>query len=482
MEENGILKKSFLNTAEIYCFQLLLYRKAMKKLENEELVIKVEQKNGIIKYIKNPFLTLAEKASEILLKFLNVLLFTPAALNKLELLPKVAEEDNQIKGSDIFKQYIKDVQEKKILVCKKMQLVIKRHVKDLQRKDIYLDEKIIDDIYNFCRKYIKHVKGDIAKKTYILEPFQLFIAGSIFGWKKKEDNSRRYTKSFIFLARGNAKTDLAAISALYEYYESEKIGQEIIILATTKEQAAICFQRAANMISFNPKLRQDSKTSKVRHHNYKEKGKSTGVMKALASESNTLDGQRVTFGILDEIHAYKDRNLFDVIKSSQGTMKDTHLMMITTAGFLTNGFCMDEYNYAAKVLKEEVVADEEFIYIAELDSLKEWQKPEKYIKANPNLGKSVILEKLIQDQEKAFVDTESKKSFIAKNCNIFLNASSSHFDFQTFKENNGAFNINSEKMKELTWYGGVDLSNRLDLTSVSLVAFDKEKKLYILNK
>ncbi|MEA3445946.1 MAG: terminase TerL endonuclease subunit, partial [Bacteroidota bacterium] len=248
------------------------------------------------------------------------------------------------------------------------------------------------------------------------------------------------------------------------------------------EQAAICFKRAADMIAFDPKLSKYSRTSKARHYNYKEKGKSTGEMRALASESNTLDGLRVTFGILDEIHAYKDINLFDVIKSSQDTMQNTHLMMITTAGFLTTGFCMDEYNYATKALEGKVTADEEFIYIAELDSLREWKEPEKYIKANPNLGKSVILEKLIQDKEKAVVDTESKKSFISKNCNIFLNANSRHFDFQTFKENTGNFDINDNKLKDLTWYGGVDLSNRLDLTSVSLVAFDADENLYILNK
>ena len=73
-------------------------------------------------------------------------------------------------------------------------------------------------------------------------------------------------------------------------------------------------------------------------------------MKALASKSNTLDGMRVAFGILDEIHAYKNSELFDVIKSSQGTMKNTQLMMITTAGFITTGFCMEEYNYAEKIL------------------------------------------------------------------------------------------------------------------------------------
>ena len=69
----------------------------MEKLAKEELVIKVEQQNGVVKYIKNPFLALVEKASEIILKFSNVLLLTPAALNKLELLPKVEEEENQIK-------------------------------------------------------------------------------------------------------------------------------------------------------------------------------------------------------------------------------------------------------------------------------------------------------------------------------------------------------------------------------------------------
>lgn len=70
-------------------------------------------------------------------------------------------------GSEIFKQYIKDIKEKKILICKKMKLIIKRHIKDLKRDDIYLDETIIDDIYNFCKKYIKHVKGNLAKQPYI---------------------------------------------------------------------------------------------------------------------------------------------------------------------------------------------------------------------------------------------------------------------------------------------------------------------------
>ena len=203
-------------------------------------------------------------------------------------------------------------------------------------------------------------------------------------------------------------------------------------------------------------------------------------MKALASKSNTLDGMRVSFGILDEIHAYRNSELFDVIKSSQGTMQNTHLMMITTAGFITTGFCMDEYTYAEKILEDKIKADEEFVYIAELDTIQEWTDEKMYIKANPNLGKSVILENLIQDRDKAVIDTETKKNFITKHCNIFLNADKRHFDYQLFKENEGIFDI--EKLKDLTWYGGVDLSERIDLTSASLVAFDDEGKLYIINK
>lgn len=383
-------------------------------------------------------------------------------------------------GSEEYKNYVKNIKANKIKVCNKMKAVISRHLEDLKRDDIYLDYSLIDDIYSFSKEHIKHVKGDLAKQAYILEPFQIFIVGSIFAWKKKVDDSRRFSKSFIFLARGNAKTDLAAIAALYEYYKSAKIGQEIIMLATTKEQAGICFKRAADMISFDSVLSKYSKTSKARYYNYKEKGTSRGEMRALASESDTLDGQRVSFAILDEIHAYKKRSLFDVIKSSQGTMKNTHLIMITTAGFITTGFCMDEYVYAQKILEKKTIADEEFVYIAELDKIQEWKDPDMYIKANPNIGKSVILEKLIEDRDKAMVDTEAKKSFITKHCNIFLNADRRHFDYQLFKDNTGTFD--AKQLGDLTWYGGVDLSNRLDLTSVSLVAFDKEENLYIINK
>ena len=385
----------------------------------------------------------------------------------------------------ICRRPLRDVKNGDILgsACQKLWrnlLAVDRHLVDLKRKDIYLDYDLIDDIYDFTKKHIKHVTGDIANQPYILEPFQVFIVGSIFGWEKRENDRRRFKKSFIFLARGNAKTDIAAISALYEYYKSKKIGQQIVMLATTKEQAAICFNRAADMINISPVLRKYSKTSKARYFNYKEKGTSRGTMKALASKSNTLDGMRVSFGILDEIHAYRNSELFDVIKSSQGTMQNTHLMMITTAGFITTGFCMDEYTYAEKILEDKIKADEEFVYIAELDTIQEWTDEKMYIKANPNLGKSVILENLIQDRDKAVIDTETKKNFITKHCNIFLNADKRHFDYQLFKENEGIFDI--EKLKDLTWYGGVDLSERIDLTSASLVAFDDEGKLYIINK
>lgn len=79
--------------AEIYCSQILIYRKAMEKLSKEELIIEQEQQNGATKYIKNPALVAADKATEIILKYLSSLLFTPAALKKLDMLQKIEEDD-----------------------------------------------------------------------------------------------------------------------------------------------------------------------------------------------------------------------------------------------------------------------------------------------------------------------------------------------------------------------------------------------------
>lgn len=359
--------------------------------------------------------------------------------------------------------------------CKFARLAAKRHLADLKRKDweFYFDPWHGNDVCDFIEK-LPHVEGVWAHPTLVLEPPQIFLLVVIFGWRRKADGLRRFTTVYLEVARKAAKSTLTAGVALYCLTCENEPGPKIIIGATTGDQAKKVFEPAKAMVERTPALQEAfSVKAWARSIECKENG---GFIQPINAKGSTQDGWNPHVGILDELHAHKDRALFDVVKSAFGARQNPLMWMITTAGFNMAGVCYEQRQYAAKVLEGVVEADHFFAVIFTLDEGDDPYDESKWIKANPLLGITPKLDWMRAEAKDAKASPSSEGNFKTKNLNIWLGAASAWLNMAQWKKCAHEA-LSWDDFDGLDCYAGADLADVNDITAAVLAAFDKDGRL-----
>ena len=164
----------------------------------------------------------------------------------------------------------------------------------------------------FVEKFCKHSKGKWAGHPVKLELWQKAYIQAAFGFVDKDTGLRKYRKVILFVARKNGKSTLAAGIGNYMLTSAGEGGAEVYSVATKKEQAKLSWEEAKKMIKKSPALRTRTRT--LVNGIFFDKTES--FFKALASDSNSLDGLNAFYIIADEVHAWKDKNLLDVMYDS----------------------------------------------------------------------------------------------------------------------------------------------------------------------
>ncbi|PPA82582.1 terminase large subunit [Brevibacillus laterosporus] len=362
--------------------------------------------------------------------------------------------------------YAEQVVKGNIIASKKVILACERHLKDLKRagtkKFPYVfDEEMGHRPVRFIEKYCKPSKGNY--KQLILQPWQHFILGSLFGWVHKDTRLRRFKEGHIFVGRKNGKTTLISGVSLYGVSKDGENGADIPLLANSMKQARLLFDEAKAMIKASPKLKKHFRPLRDAIHFDKTFSK----IEPQASDSEKLDGLNTHIGIFDEIHEYKDYKLINVIKNSRGARDQPLLIYITTAGYQLDGPLVNYYEQGTDCLTGANEDERTFYYLAELDDESEFEKPEMWVKANPNMGVSIKLQDMIEDWEKAKRTPSERSDFITKRFNVFVNSSEESFlDFETIKKNDKSRNL--DDFTTIPAVGGFDLSDTEDFTSACL--------------
>ena len=159
-------------------------------------------------------------------------------------------------------------------------------------------------------------------------------------------------------------------------------GAEVYSVATKRDQSKIVWEEAKKMIKKSPSLAKRIRCL-VGGIYYDA---TDSVFRALASDSNSLDGLNAHLVIADEVHAWKDKNLLDVMFDSMSARTQPILLETSTMGTIRQNVFDIEYDYAAQVI-DGAVEDETLLpIIYELDDEKEWVDEECWYKANPALG------------------------------------------------------------------------------------------------
>ena len=241
------------------------------------------------------------------------------------------------------------------------------------------DEKRGNLPIEFIEKFCKHSKGKWAGQPIKLELFQKAFIQALFGFVDKDTGIRKYKKGALFIGRKNGKSTMDSGLACYMLTKDGEGGAEVYSVATKKEQSKIVWDEAKKMIKKSPAL--DRRCRCLVNGIFYDATESS--MKAVASDSNTLDGLNAHFVIADEVHAWRDKNLLDVMNDSMSAREQPLLLETSTMGTIRESVFDNEYEYFSQVIDGTITDETVLPVIYELDSPSEWQDEKKWYKANP---------------------------------------------------------------------------------------------------
>ncbi|MDU7250849.1 MAG: terminase TerL endonuclease subunit [Clostridium sp.] len=380
----------------------------------------------------------------------------------------------------IIYRYACDIVDGKIKACKKHIQACKRFLNDLDKSQnedypYFFDYEELYKFYKWAGLF-KHRAGVLKGKKIDLVPFQLFIVGNLFCWKHKDTGLRRFRKAYIQIARKNAKSQLLGIIASYECFLSEEQA-EVYLAGWDKEQSSIVYREIKYQIESAELLKGKYTDSygKITHL------KSGSFIKPLSREAkNTGDGTNPSLGIVDEYHAHKTSEIYDVILSGMVAREQPLMVIITTAGFDLSRPCFKEYQYVSKILDPNNPTENEeyFVMICELDIEDDIKDESNWIKANPIVATYENGLNYLRGELKAALDAPEKmRNFLTKNMNKWVDMKESgYMNMQKWAEcENNKLTFADFEGEECV--GGLDLSTKLDLTSIAF-EFKRNDKYY----
>lgn len=370
--------------------------------------------------------------------------------------------------------YFESVLSGEVTACQKIKKLAKRILHDLDNPGRWrFDPEKAMKAVNFVEWFCKTPSGKLGKPL-LLEDFQRAFVETIFGFVD-EDGLRRYQEALMVIGRKNGKTSLAAALEIYMLMADGEGAPQVYNLATKEEQAVLGFNAASKMVKQSGDIAKHvRKRTKDLYCDF-----NMGYIKALASNSGSLDGLDVHMAVIDELAAIKDRDLYDLIKQGMSSREQPLLLEITTNGFVRNGIFDAQYDYASRWLDGEV-EDERFVaFIYELDDRDEWDDPECWIKANPGLGTIKKYDALAGNVAKAKNDPTFKATVMTKDFNIPENSAVA---WLTYEE---CVNKETFDLKEMGFrycIVGFDAADTVDLTSAqALMMRPGDERIYELS-
>lgn len=342
----------------------------------------------------------------------------------------------------------------------------------------FFDEKAGEKHIQFIEKFCRTSKGKTARMPIRLELFQKAKIQLVFGWKEKETGMRRIREVVDLRGRKCGKsTETAAVEWDVALNDQES-GAEIYCTANKKDQAKLIFDEVANMRAQSPAL---AAVSKKRQSDIYIPALFS-IIKALASDTSTMDGLNSHFFSQDEFHEARNSKIYDVMVQSQSAREQPLAWLISTNGYVREGFFDAKYSYASKVaLWEEGFEDYRMLpLIYELDAREEWTDPKCWAKANPGLGKIKSIKTLAENVEKAKRDPTFLPTVLTKDFNIPENTSAAWLTYQEAVNDTVA---DMEFLRRSYAVGGCDLSATTDLTCATLlIRKPNDPNFYVLQK
>lgn len=390
-------------------------------------------------------------------------------------------------------QYYELIKNGELKTSKKIERTYKHVIEDIisnEKSEYYYNEDKANRVITFIEKYCKHSKGKLGGKPFILSLWQKAMLSVIFGIVHKETDLRKYNRAMLVVARKNGKSTLSAAIGLYLMMKDDEPGAEIYSVATKKDQAKIIWLEAKRMVRKSKALSKRIR-SLVSELVYDD---TDSIYRPIGRDSESLDGLNVSGATMDEVHAWTDMNMYDVIVDGSSSRDQPLIVITTTAGTVRENVYDRLYEEAEMTIvsydQKEYYDEHSIFFVYELDKEEEWKIEENWIKANPGLGDIKKVETLREKVNKALKNATLVSNLLCKDFNRRQNAGEAFFTFDeiqnpstlTFDKKDKKFNVVNMELVNREWVksqeysikarygiGGIDLSATTDLTCATVI-------------
>jgi phage terminase large subunit-like protein len=355
----------------------------------------------------------------------------------------------------------------------------------------YFDEKAADSAVRYIEGNIRHVKGELAGKLLKLEEWQKNeIIRPLFGWKKRQDGTRKFSSAYVEVPKKSGKSFLAASMAAIFLDIDKEGGSEIVGVAWGRKQASLVFDATKEVIKKSPRL---NKKCQVYRNTIQAPDHIGGTKKyhILSKEAGAEDGLNPQLAVIDELHEHKNSNVVEMVEKSMAARKQPLSFIITTAGSDLYGIGHQRHQYAIDVVKGIYEDDNLLVCIYGADKDDDPFSEETWKKVNPNYGVSVYKEAYEREAAKAKGSSASLNSFKRYYLNIWTQSADGWISDVVWKEsskykdkwthrNDIEDELHKLGLADYPCYGGLDLSSRSDITAFTLL-WNIDGQFYSLN-
>lgn len=360
-----------------------------------------------------------------------------------------------------YGQFREAVMRGEIPVCKEISMEMNRIDDLIENPGVWYDDQAVEGFIQFCENELTLTDGSDLK---LLDTFKLW-AEQIFGWYYFEERStyepnpdghgghfvkksvkrRLVNKQYLIVARGAAKSMYASCIQNY-FLNCDTTTTHQITTAPTMKQAEEVMSpiRTAITRSRGPLFKfltegslqntTGSKANRVKLSSTKKGVENflTGSLLEIRPMSiNKLQGLRTKVATVDEWLSGDIReDVVGAIEQGASKIDDYLILAISSEGTVRNGSGDTIKMELMDILKGEYINPHVSIWYYKLDSIDEVSEPDKWLKANPNLGKTVKYEVYQLDVERAEKAPAARNDILAKRFGIPMEGYTYFFSYE----------------------------------------------------
>lgn len=377
--------------------------------------------------------------------------------------------------SDPVTLYARRVTEGELIAGPHVRAACARHLRDLvdgPARGLVWDAAAADRVRRFYSDILRLNGGEFEGVPFVLEPWQMFVVGSLFGWRNADDGTRRFRMAYVEAGKGSGKSPLAAGVGLYGLLADGEPRAEVYAAATKKDQAQILFRDAVAMVEQSPRLSAAVLRSGKNPVWNLAHIKSGSFFRPISADDGQ-SGPRPHIALIDEIHEHRDNYVVEMLRAGTKGRRQALIFMITNSGADRTSVCFEYHDYAAKVSDGTLSDDSFFGYVCALDEEDNPFDDEAcWPKANPSLGVTIPA-KYLREQVSHAKGMPSKESVVRRlNFCQWVGAINPWIGSAPWLAAQASYT--AEELRGRRCWAGLDLGSTQDLNALVLL-FEPDK-------